>query len=32
MKIVSLGLRDYAPVFAAMQAFTDARGEGSADE
>ena len=32
MKTVSLGLRDYAPVFAAMQAFTESRHEATEDE
>ena len=32
MKTVSLGLRDYAPVFAAMQAFTETRHEATEDE
>ena len=32
MKTVPLGLRDYAPVFAAMQAFTETRHEATEDE
>ena len=32
MKTVPLGLRDYAPVFAAMQAFTESRHEATEDE
>ena len=32
MKTVQLGLRDYTPVFAAMQAFTAARDEATEDE
>lgn len=32
MKVVQLGLRDYVPVFASMQAFTAARSEHTEDE
>lgn len=32
MKVVNLGLCDYTPVFAAMQAFTDARTQATEDE